>query len=379
MKDLTYYEIQTLKNMILKFKKYLNIDKIYDFTTINYNDITIESLLSKVNSIDKNINNQLVICDNTTNLDVSTFKNNIVIKLNDETGFNLNCSTETKISIHSKYFDYKNTVDNFKVLAIMHVYNEEDIIEQSIEYIINQGVDVYVIDNWSKDSTPNIISRLINKYPNRIFTEKFPLDKDNFCYDWTHQLQRTEELSKTLNYDWFIHYDVDEQRITPWNNITLKEMIFMVDKLGFNAIENTVINFMLTNKSQENIFMKDTFFEFGMRSGHFIQLKTWKKSSKIDLKSSGGHVAAFPNTRIYPLKILNKHYPFRSIEQASKKVFINRKQRFTQEEKNIGWHVQYDSIKTNSDLIEKDLKKLILWDDETINKYFVKLFIDARF
>ena len=43
--------------------------------------------------------------------------------------------------------------DEFKVLAIIHCFNEVDIIAQTLEYLFSQQIDVYVMDNWSDDGT----------------------------------------------------------------------------------------------------------------------------------------------------------------------------------------------------------------------------------
>ena len=368
MKNISIKDKEIIEKIVNKFINYLSIEKIYDYTSLIYE-----------NSNKEIKDNSLIIFDETITLSQSLIDNNTVIKLFDEEGFYLNYpESNLKISIHGKYFDYKKeNIDNFKVLAIMHVYNEEDVIRQTILHLLNEGIDVYVLDNWSKDNTSVIINELVKQYPSRVFSEKYPLNKDNDCYDWYHQLEKTEQLSKSLDYDWFIHYDADEIRISPFTNATLKEMLYMADKLGFNLIENTVIDFKLTDRNQENIFMKDTYFAFGLKSGHFVQYKTWKKCLNIDLKKSGGHEAIIDNPKVFPLKVLNKHYPFRSIKQATKKVFIDRNTRYRQEERDIGWHSQYDVYKSEDDFIVSS-KDLILYDKDTIKKYYPRLFIDAR-
>lgn len=379
MKDLDRRSQSIIEKIITRFIEYLDIKMIFNFSNINFDDDKIATLIKDKKTLKENIKDSIIICDNLS--EYRKYMNeNIIFNLFDINGFYLDFyNSDLKISINGKYINYEKTnIDNFKVLAIMHVYNEEDIIEASVEHLIDEGIDVYIIDNWSKDNTSKIIDKLIEKYPNKVFTEKYPIKHDNNCYDWKGQLERTEELSKTLDYDWFVHHDADECHVSPFKGATLKETIYFIDSLGFNIIENSVIFYRLTDKKQTNIFMQDTYFEFGKTPGCFVQSKTWKKSDVIDLKSSGGHIADIPNQKIYPFKILNKHYPFRTIEQARKKVFIDRKQRFKKEEKDIGWHIQYDSINNDDDLIY-DIKNLILWDKETFDRYYTKLFIDARF
>lgn len=263
------------------------------------------------------------------------------------------------IMLLGKNFEYTKK-DNKKILAIIHAYNEEDVIKETLEYLVNQGIDVYVLDNWSTDKTYEKIQEIQKKYPNNITLKKYPEEKpEGNNYNWTSQLQETERISKTLDYDWFIHYDADEIRISPFQNITLAEMISFVDNLGYNAIDTTVIDFRLTSK-EEKIFNENAYFEIGRRPTCFMQTKVWKKCNDVDLASTGGHLAKFENQKVYPLKIINKHYPLRSLEQAKRKVFKDRLPRFEKEKKEKGWHAHYDKIAETKDFI---------YDKENLNKY----------
>ena len=104
--------------------------------------------------------------------------------------------------------------------------------------------------------------------------------------------------------------------------VTLKNAIYQIDRLGYNTIENTVIDFKLTQEFRDsNIFGKDVYFDFGHRNSHFKQRKSWKKCDTVELKSSGGHMVKVPYHKTFPLKILNRHYPLRSEEQAVKRFF----------------------------------------------------------
>lgn len=263
---------------------------------------------------------------------------------------------------------------DFKVLAIVHTYNEADVISKTIAYLLKENVDIYLVDNWSDDGTYEIAREYCDRFPGRVFLERFPEDGRTQYYEWYEQLKRSEEFSKNLLYNWFIHYDADEMRISPWRNITLLQAIYWIDLLGYNLIENTVIDFKLTEDNNDNIFMKDVFFDFGHKETHFVQTKTWKKAEDINLKDSGGHIAKIPNPKIFPLKILNRHYPFRSVEHAQKKVFMDRRPRFEKERKERGWHGHYDSIKKNIDVI-LDSNELIKWNQATFQDYYIPLFL----
>lgn len=108
----------------------------------------------------------------------------------------------------------------------------------------------------------------------------------------------------------------------------------------------------------------------------FDQLKTWKKSQQIELKSSAGHFVHVENPKIYPLKFLNRHYPLRSMEQAGKKVFQDRLPRFEKERGERGWHGHYDKFKKAQDFIF-DQAQLLCWRPDTFQELYIPLFLEC--
>jgi len=266
--------------------------------------------------------------------------------------------------------------DEFRVLAILHYYNEADILDRTIEYLLGQEVDIYLLDNWSSDESYEIACSWKEMYPKRVFLERFPQGGKTENYEWHEQLERTEEISKSLPYNWFIHYDADEIRMSPWKEVSLKQALYWIDRLGYNCVENTVIDFKITDTLQTNIFMQDTYFDFRHKCIWYDQLKTWKKVDTIDIKTSGGHTAKFKNPKPFPLKFLNKHYPLRGVEHARKKIFKERIPRFAKEKQEFGWHGHYDKYLQDVGLLT-DKTSLLLWDSSTINKFYIPLFMEC--
>ncbi len=266
--------------------------------------------------------------------------------------------------------------DTFKVLAIVHFYNEADIIGETIQYLLSQDIAVYLLDNWSDDGSYEIAQEYQKRYPSKIYLERFPFTGRSENYEWYLQMERTEQISKELEFDWFIHYDADEMRVSPWRDVTLRKAIYWIDIQGYNGIENTVIDFRLTEYDKENIFMRDVFFDFRHYNVQFDQFKTWKKTEQIELKSTAGHCADIACPRIYPLKILNRHYPMRDIRQAEKKIFSDRKPRFKKERKERGWHGHYERFKETKDILF-DSKELLLWGKDTFERLYIPLFMEC--
>lgn len=340
--------------------------------------IRIEQLNKKtkknIEKIRKYSREIIIECDKHINFDEAkryskNFGSNVIVGYTNYHDINLR-----RIIILLGYnFEYKKITNTVKTLAIIHTFNEEDVIEHTMRYLINQGIDICVLDNWSTDCTFEIAKKIKEEFPNRIIVRKFPEEKskDNNYFEWEKQLKETERISRELNYDWYIHYDSDEIRRAPFDNVTLSEMIAYVDSLGYNAIDTTVLDFRLTDK-KENIFAQNTYFELGRRPSCFMQIKTWKKCEDIDLASTGGHLAKFKNQKVYPLKIINRHYSLRSLEQAKRKVFRDRLPRFEKEKKEKGWHTHYDKIIDDNSFIY-EIENLNLYTDDIVERITLEM------
>lgn len=266
--------------------------------------------------------------------------------------------------------------ENFKVLTVIHFFNEADILAQTIQYLLAQEVDLYLLDNWSDDGSYEIAQKYQESNPGRIYLERFPASGRSGNYEWYNQLEKTEMISKDLDYDWYIHHDTDEMRMSPWEGVTLREAVYWVDRQGYNCIEHTMTDFRFTTQDSGNIFMEDTFFDFRHEKKMFDRVNTWKKSEYVDLKSSGGHFVHVTNPKIYPLEFLIRHYPLRSMEQAEKKVFQDRLPRFKKERGERGWHGHYDRFKKAEDFVF-DSSQLLCWQPDTFRKLYIPLFLEC--
>ena len=265
-----------------------------------------------------------------------------------------------------------NAFKNFRVLVIMTAYNEEDIISQSIHKLLQQGINVHVIENWSTDNTFQILKNLEKQ--ELISLERFPLHGPSKFFDLHALLTRVEQVSREIKADWYIHHDVDEIRTSPWPDYNLKQGIFRVDQEGYNSIDHNVIFFQpiddgfIAGTDFESYFK---YFEFCKMSVYFLQIKAWKNYGQdLSLADSGGHEVKFDGRKVYPYKFLLKHYPFRTKKQSRKKVFVDRKSRWNPMEKKKGWHAHYDHIDEGFNFL-KSPSELELFNVEEFNKKYL--------
>jgi glycosyltransferase involved in cell wall biosynthesis len=234
------------------------------------------------------------------------------------------------------------------VTAIVPTFNEADVIASTVRYLISDGVGVYVIDNWSTDSTFDIVQQFEGR--GLVGLERFPPRHAPTTYNLREILGRVEEVAAHLDADWVVLHDADERRRSPWPGVGLRDALYHVDRCGFNCIDHVTLNFWPTDNGYdgsqdvENYFR---YFEFSNHPGHFHQRRAWRSSGRrVALAATAGHDVQFAERRVYPFKFLLKHYPVRSQEHGERKILHDRRARWNAEERSLGWHAQYDQIQT---------------------------------
>jgi hypothetical protein len=280
----------------------------------------------------------------------------------------------TSLALCGTHAQINKSVSQKKVAAIIHGFNDADMLSEAVHHLAGQQVEVHYFDNWSTDGSWDVAVRLREDGLIR-HCERFP-DQPGSQYEWHNQLQKTSSYAAALDADWVMHYDVDEIRVSPWADATLAEAISHIDALGFNAIDFTVLDFRFTKDRPDCVGPFQTaltHFEFGRRPGHFAQVKCWKNIEGVDIASSGGHNAEFHGRKVFPVKFLMKHYPLRNREQANQKVFRHRLPRFDTEKKRHGWHTQYDHFVSHGSIDGWSCQDLIPWHQVYFNtEYFVE-------
>jgi GT2 family glycosyltransferase len=251
----------------------------------------------------------------------------------------------------------------------MSAFNEGDIISPVIQHLVENGVEVYLLDNHSTDDTVEQASRWLDRGLLKI--EAFPPAGDQpderaaDRYDWTAILRRKEELARTLDADWFLHYDADEIRESPWRGVPLKDAIRFVDSVDFNCIDFRIFEFPPIDDGFRQGMNPATYFTRCRDAQTFdqLQLKCWKKrSGPVSLVHFGGHDVEFAGRRVFPIPFLLRHYPVRGQTHGRRKVFQERKRRFVAEERAKSWHRQYDHIKDESHSFLVDPELLRMFD-----------------
>lgn len=254
----------------------------------------------------------------------------------------------------------------FAVVALMAAYNEADIIGQVVADLVAQGIGVYLMDHGSTDGTAAAVAAWRGR--GLLGVERFPeesgIEAPADRFDLAGIVRRKETLARELDADWFINADADEFRESPWPHLSLRDAIRLVDRLGWNAIDFEVLNFWPTHDGfRPGDDPRQVFRGFERAPDcDRLQIRGWKKTGgPVDLVSTAGHEARFPERRVFPIRFPLRHYPIRSQAHGERKIFRERLPRFASTERERGWHVQYDDVGEGQSLL-RDAARLTPYD-----------------
>lgn len=263
------------------------------------------------------------------------------------------------INFLGKIFDYPNLIvipEEFKVLAILQLFDEIDVLEKVIQYLLSQEIDIYIIHNGLDDKSFEMIQKYLKEYQKHIYLERIcDIDK-SICCDWKQYVYTIEANTK---YDWYMIYDIREIELQLWKNKSLRKSLYYIDHLDFNSIDNINIDFELL---QDNITNNNVY----RNSNYYIKercyRKAWKKTDENSIK--------IKNPKIFPLKILSKYFPL----NTNKNVF-DMMNRISWEQYYISTLIKYSiSIddKEEFDIYKRYLegKRVVLYGAGNYGKYF---------
>lgn len=261
--------------------------------------------------------------------------------------------------------------DNCKgrIVALMTVYNEGDLIRPVIGDLIANGIDVYLLDNASTDDTVEQASHWLGK--GLLHIESYPRDsgfpeRTEREFALKDILRREEEVAAHLGADWYLHVDADEFRESPWEGLTLSQAIRKAESEGYSAINYELYNFRPTGDDFPRGGDPRRFLTHWEPGDWFdsVQIKTWKHpGTRVDLANTGGHNVQFPGRKVCPVPFILRHYPIRGEEHGRRKIFGERFGRFSEAERAQGWHIQYEEYRSGKKSFLHDPAKLRPWEE----------------
>lgn len=233
-----------------------------------------------------------------------------------------------------------------RVLALMPVFNEIDILEQTLRYYLDLGVCVLVLDNGSQDGSLELASR----YGRTGQVEVRSVPTQTYC--WALLLDTLLEWSEEYVIDWCLLTDADTFLESPWPGVDLVAGLRRVDAGGFNVVNFDNFEFWPVGDEDPN----ETDIRIRLRYYTWSddhQQKAWRAFRGVRNSREGGHLVDLPDgiaKRIAPNNFVMRHYRIRSYEHGLRKVFENRLPRFAGEPSR--WHSHYDGFGRDREFFE---------------------------
>jgi glycosyltransferase involved in cell wall biosynthesis len=194
-----------------------------------------------------------------------------------------------------------------KICALLATFNEERTVDRCIGHLISQGLDVYLIDNGSTDRTCELARRHLGHGLVGIET----LERRD-VFSLRSQLERKEQLARSLDADWFLHVDADEMPVPDPRFKTLADGVAAAHAEGYNVINFDEVVFLPTAESPDHDHAR--YAETMTRYYYFapwpnrLQRLWRRRSGAVDLRARMGHAVGIRDKRIYPINFILKHY-----------------------------------------------------------------------
>ena len=202
-----------------------------------------------------------------------------------------------------------------KIVGMLSVFNDEDIVEEVIKYYLSQGIELVILDNFSTDNTFQICKKFSKK-------EKVKLSRIKMKFETILYKRVFYDIALVQSPDWIIRIASDEFLESGENNLTLKDAILKIDEKGYNLIQFDRFDFFMTDKDDESVKSIKEKLPYYSFQNDFVY-RAWKYIPGIRLNFPGEHLPIFPEFKgynIYLKKFVMRHYPFRSKEQSEKRM-----------------------------------------------------------
>jgi len=248
-----------------------------------------------------------------------------------------------------------------RIVGMIPVYNESDIVEQVVSHLLSQGVQLVIIDNGSNDGSYEICRKFVGKGVlriERLWTER---------HEWRLMLQELYKLALEHGPDWALLNGADEFLESPYRGLTLSEAIKSEAAKDHNLIQFDNFEFWPTEKDH-NSRVRDVRRRLRYYSWQDdFQFRCWKVYPSMTIDEFGSHKPSFPpgvDERVSPNKFVLRHYKIRSYEHGLRKVFSERLPRYSPHELVLGWHGHYDNFTRDEHHFIIDSQQLTRYNDD---------------
>jgi len=211
----------------------------------------------------------------------------------------------------AKTFD--NSRRKLSIAAVMATHNSELHLEKILEHFRRNQIDVYLIDNQSRDNTLAIIQKFYHNPVAEVIHEPF-----DGVFRLRRQLELKQMIVQKLDADWIIHADADEIFQSPRAGESLRAMVERQHAAGYDIIDCD--EFVFVPESEDKDYA-DTDFVQTIRNYYYFWQPKRKTLHRVmrtssgppDWHISGGHQLSSKRS-VSPEKLRMRHYPGLSLD-----------------------------------------------------------------
>jgi glycosyltransferase involved in cell wall biosynthesis len=207
-------------------------------------------------------------------------------------------------------------VSQLRCLGVLLCYNDGDLLDESISYLLEQKHDLVVWDHGSTDETPAVLERY---RPHCREIQRIPREFD--FYELYEAMSRHLIESYISEYDWISWPDQDEFLEGPARDRSYYAYLVDAEESGIDWIEFRNFNYWWTDEDDPTIpETTRRVRRYALRTDCPPRIRSWR--SQVTNIRHFNHNPLEGNSAPRPFNL--RHYPMRSQSQMRSRVLRDR-------------------------------------------------------
>jgi glycosyltransferase involved in cell wall biosynthesis len=202
------------------------------------------------------------------------------------------------------------------VVAMVSIFNEEDIIVEVLENLLDQDLVVVALDHGSDDRSYELCRELAGRRPLDLRRwEPKDLDLEALTL-------RLYQMAQEHDPDWLLFSDGDELHQARPRSRTIREVIRDADATGANILQYDRFDFFVSDADEPSDPSPVRRLKHYSWQGDF-NYRAFRNLPGLRASPSFAHLPLFPEGtpyRVAPERLVLRHYPYRSRRHASRKI-----------------------------------------------------------
>jgi len=207
-------------------------------------------------------------------------------------------------------------MSELRCLGVLLCYNDGDLLEESISYLLEQDHDLVIWDHGSTDETPAVLERLRNEC---VEIRSVPREFD--FYELYPAMSRHLISDHIRNYDWISWPDQDEFLEGPVRGRSYREHLLEASESGVDWVEFENYNYWFTDEDDPSVTAPTKRVRhYALRQDCPPRIRSWRAAVTNIRRFNHNPLDGRPSPRRFRLR----HYPMRSLDQARARVLRDR-------------------------------------------------------